>query len=281
MKFKILILILLLSTTTGCANVAKNNSKVTSIVKDNKVDIKIEKDKDETKQERKKVTESENNNYISSQEKGKYKIFYENNNSSTLPSEVTFYLTDGENIIELFKENALSIGGGEPEFEEIKDPNIFMVTFSNGDSGWIQTNYHYTDVRNKNTISIEDITSDKDIIKITSQKQVWEISTLINNDCKYFVDGGFKFKDGENSYLTDLTINGKATKALSKERTLKCTDPGGLGSGLEPGVGLKYLGISKDLSKIFFSLSSTDIVEFAFDFNSQSISESEPDNLLE
>lgn len=281
MKYKILILIPLLFATAGCANVAKNNSKTTSMVEDNKVDVKTEEEKEVVIPEDEKVIENEKNNILSSQEKGKYKIFYENNDNPKLPKQLTYYLTDGENKVELFKENALSIGGDGPEFQKIKDSNIFLVTFDNGDMGWFQSNYHYTDVRNQNTISIEDITSDKDIIKITSQKQVWEISTLINNDCKYFVDGGYKIKDGENSYLTDLTINGKETKALSKERTLKCTDPGGFGSGLEPGVGLKYLGISKDLSKIFFSLSSTDVVEFAFDLNSQSISESEPDNLLE
>ncbi|PIR03972.1 MAG: hypothetical protein COV59_02195 [Candidatus Magasanikbacteria bacterium CG11_big_fil_rev_8_21_14_0_20_39_34] len=230
---------------------------------------------------KKLVPSQQNDNKIISYQTGKYTIFYELNNNPFAQKKVTVYLDDGNEKTELFQETAWSIGGSNPEFQEIKSNNIVLLTFTNGDMGWFQKNYHYVNVTNKEVISVEDIDVDAGLIKISNQKQDWEISTFIKNECKYFEDGKVKIRDGENSYLTDLTLNGKRVNVLTQERVLKCIDSDGLGTGLNPDVDLKYSGISKDLSKIFFSLTSTDGVEFAFDINNQTILESVPQDLVE
>ena len=216
-----------------------------------------------------------------SKQVGEYTVFYNWYFPKEHNDKVTVYLDNGSSKTALFQELAFSIGGSRPEFQEVVEPNIVLLTFSNSDSGWSQNNYHYINVSSKKVVSIEDVNLDKDFIKISTQKQDWEISTFIKNECKYFEDGKVKIRDGENSYLTDLTLNGKRVNVLTQERVLKCIDSDGLGTGLNPDVDLKYSGISKDLSKIFFSLTSTDGVEFAFDINNQTILESVPQDLVE
>lgn len=229
----------------------------------------------------KTVPSEQDENKVVSYQTGKYTVFYEINNSPWVQDKVTVYLNDGDTTSELFQEVAWSIGGDNPKFQKLKDENIVLLTFGNGDSGWSQKNYHFINVTNKDVISIEDINGSAGLIKIYNQTQDWEISTFIKNECKYFQDGKIKIRDGENSYLTDLTLNDERVNVLTEERILKCVHPYGLGTGLNPDVDLKYLGISKNLSKIFFSLTSTDTVEFAFDINNQTIQKSAPYDLVE
>lgn len=56
---------LLLITTTACANIAKNNSKNAPIIETNKVNVKIEEVKEVNEQEEKKVDEDEKASYDS------------------------------------------------------------------------------------------------------------------------------------------------------------------------------------------------------------------------
>lgn len=56
---KIFILTLILLVTTGCANVAKNNSKNSPIVKNNNTDVETEERKEETKPEEIKLKENQ------------------------------------------------------------------------------------------------------------------------------------------------------------------------------------------------------------------------------
>lgn len=222
----------------------------------------------------------QNNNEIISYRTGGYTVFYELNNSPFAQDKITVYLDDGNSKTELFKETAWSVGGSNPEFQKIKDENIVLLTFTNGDSGGFQKNYHYINIINKNVVSIENINHDAGFIKISAQKQNWEISTFIKDACKSFEGGKIVIRDVENSLLTDLTLNGESVNILTEEKILKCVDPGGLGSWFNPYVDLKYLGINRDLSKIFFSLTSTDTIEFAFDTNSQTISKAMPNDLV-
>lgn len=223
----------------------------------------------------------ENDNKVISYQTGKYTVFYELNSNPFAQKQVTIYLDDGNSKTELFKETAWSIGGTNPEFQELKDANIVLLTFGNGDSGGFWKNYHYINVINKNVVSIQNINDDASLIKISAQQQSWEISTFIQDACKSFENGKVVIRDVESSLLTDLTLNGERVNILTQETVLKCVDPGGLGSWFDPYVELKYLGINKNLSKIFFSLTTTDTIEFAFDINNQTISRVTLNDLVE
>ncbi|MDP3899561.1 MAG: hypothetical protein Q8Q23_00580 [bacterium] len=226
-------------------------------------------------------TPTEDGGILVSKQVGEYTVFYNWYPPKEHNDKVTVYLDDGSSKTVLFQELAFSIGGSRPEFQEVVESNIALLTFGNGDSGWFQNNYHYINVSSKKVISIKDVNLDIDVINITDHKQSWEVSIFIENECKYFEGDEIKIRDGENSYLVDITLNGKATHVLTEQRVLTCVDPGGIGSGFLPNVSLQYVGVSKDLSKVFFYLISTDTVELVFDIDSQTVLKEAPHDLVQ
>lgn len=94
MKYKLLILILLLFATTGCVNVAKNNSKATPAVENNRGDVNIEG----LKQEEGKMDENKIKNVPTEEKQEEITqgdVMNISNNNKINPECSGWYVTDG------------------------------------------------------------------------------------------------------------------------------------------------------------------------------------------
>ncbi|HLC44615.1 MAG TPA: hypothetical protein VJK50_02120, partial [Patescibacteria group bacterium] len=199
---------------------------------------------------------------------------------------VTVYFSDGGAKTEIIHQVPIDIaGGGMPEFKKTSKPNIALLTTSFGDLGAFFSRYYYIDVLTKKVVQVN--STNGPTLEITdANNSVSKIQLSITDNC----GTGENRKSGVAATLKDLTLNSKLQNVISQPRTLTCTGPIELGPAYSPDPTFNFVGISSDLSKVFFSLEGDSYTNgsntvlwknnFSFDLTSKVIKEENPANIL-
>ena len=168
---------------------------------------------------------------------------------------VTVYFLENNTKAELIREVPIDIPGGRmPEFQATSRPSIALLKIESGDSGGFFQEYYYIDIATKQVIKIRSTNSDNSptLDIINSESQVANIQLFIIGSC---VEDGV-LNEGKTVFLNDLALNGENQSVIAQPRALKCVDPRGIGDIYSPSPAMSFIGITSDLSKIFFSLSA-------------------------
>lgn len=214
-------------------------------------------------------------------------LAYENNPRLKYPDQyVTVYITEDGKKTELIKEVPIDIaGGGMPEFKETSKPSIALLITSFGDSGAFFSRTYFIDITTRKVLSVNN-TNGPTLEVTDTNGQVSKIELSINDTC----GTGESRKDGSSATLKDIIVNDRATGALKQTRTLTCVNPGGIGAIYEPSPVFDFMGVSNDLTKVYFSLSGSSYKngqeqilwksDFSFDVKSKAVKDEKPDKLL-
>lgn len=217
---------------------------------------------------------------ISSEQKNGKRVFYTFDWDSGISDKVTVYIDDGSgDDIALFDERAMSFGATRPEFQKLLNENIVHLTFATGDGGGGYINNHYIDTRDNSYISVtESIGTPRLDVKTTAGS--YQINPAMSLECQTWTDEGLVTNYGQQIELIGVNVNGEVDKEFDKSIELQCEDPDGLGSGLAPDVLLKYKGISTDLRYVYFTLVVDNDIDFTFDLQDSTITNSSVTNML-
>jgi hypothetical protein len=141
--------------------------------------------------------------------------------------------------------------------------------------------YYYIDVLTKKVINVTNF--NRSFLRITDDnKQTFEIGLSITDNCGRV---GENRREDMYATLEDITVNDKLQNVITQIRLLKCVDPGGIGSIYSPSPEIMFLGVSNNLSKVFFSLSGNDETvswenNFSFDLGNKTVKEEDPVDIL-
>jgi hypothetical protein len=193
---------------------------------------------------------------------------------------VTVYLSDGGVETEIIHEFPLFYNE-MPKFEKTSKPNIVLLKTRFGDMGALIEEYYYIDVLTKKVINVTNF--NRSFLKITEDnKQTFEIGLSITDNCGIV---GENRREDMYATLEDITVNDKLQNVITQIRLLKCVDPGGIGSIYSPSPKIRFLGVSNNLSKVFFLLSGNDETvswenNFSFDLGNKTVKEEDPVDIL-
>lgn len=214
-------------------------------------------------------------------------LSYEKNPKLQNPDDyVTVYITESGKKTELVKEVPIDIPGGSmPEFKKTSNPNIALLTISSGDSGGFFSRSYFIDITGRNIVSVTN-TNGSTLEVTNADNQISKIALLINDTC----GKGENRKDGATAILKDITVNNHATSVVKQAKTLTCVNPGGIGAIYEPSPTFDFVGVSNDLSKVYFSLSGNSFKNgqqqvvwknnISFDIKAGTVKEETPANTL-
>ncbi len=150
----------------------------------------------------------------------------------------------------LIKSVPIGVAGGTlPQFKRTFNPAIALLTTTDGDLGGYWSQSYYIDVPNSKVLSVR-VTNGPYIEITNSNGIVNKIELSINDKC----GEGEQRKEGMTATIDGLMLNNKLAFGLTGGRTIKCLNPGGIGPIYSPELKLTLTGVSKDLTKIFFTL---------------------------
>lgn len=217
-------------------------------------------------------------------------LYYQMNNTNR-SVDVYFFLEKDNMTLKIINDVPIGLAGGSmPEFLPTSDPSITLLWTTDGDLGWRYKNYYFINTDDEEAITIK--TNNQPSIEVIDIEDVKsKIGISIQDKCESFTQDSMVCKNSGNAYLDDLTLNDKRAGILKKQKTLSCFNPDGLGGCYNENIQIEYKGITKDLSKVYFSfIGKTGYSEkstvlwdehYSFDIKSKEIKIEEPNNLLD
>lgn len=151
-------------------------------------------------------------------------------------------------------------GGSYPVFSATGNPSVVLLSSFAGDMGGFRQEHYYIDLDSDGILKI---VNTKWGIEINSDKLTLEIEDNCGMD-EDRVEGG-------TAYLKSILVNNVPNYIYEPSQELFCINPQGLGSIYNPQVGLKFLKVDLDRSKVYFSAG---VEGYAFNINDSSITKS-------
>ncbi len=181
---------------------------------------------------------------------------------------VQVYMTVNSQTIKLFQTYKDAPGGTYPQFKKTSDPNIALLHLASGDAGYFSEDFDIINLATKQIIQTN-YNNGLTIIVVDAKGQTLKIEPNIDDPC------GNVERKPEQAVLNDFLVNGQVAHVL-QPITLKCIDPGGIGAIYSPSPAISIIGISRDLSKVYFNFSATNVIDkgnYNFDYSDKAWSD--------
>jgi len=183
------------------------------------------------------------------------------------PNEALYLLEDGQGIYDVYFETENRLfklidnlpagvaGGNVPGFIQTTNPEIMIIVVKDADMGWSLTDYYYLDLKNREATKVRSTNFASLSLVVPFATAADNIELAFDDTCTGVSQEETICNGSGKALIKGLELNDTIIKTFDKQFALSCNAKGGNWVGcFNEGLLFDYIGISPDLSKIYFKL---------------------------